>query len=197
MSDPLDQVKQRLADAMAKGSILDDTILYVFVLLRQHLELTPAANGPTVRHYANWLVHPKLSRAPTGSLLDEATAVLGPPTEMWVNDRVIQTFRLKELRQEIRILLAGHSTATLFESHNFWKAFLGFVFKALEGKRLERMKPPATSVGGLYIQSLAIATSREPDAPGRFTWTAHIMPKNALMLGPLSVPESRADFLTD
>lgn len=131
-------------------------LVYAFVLARQHIEESEDSltNYPTIRLYADWLVHTKLDRGGAKRILQRLRDVLREdrekPPRVWdwsdpnfddgtlerVN-AINQVFGFARLRAEwLSLCSSCELNSKLFTIRGNWYAWVGCLHEELEDKRL-------------------------------------------------------------
>lgn len=123
--------------------------LHILVWTRELLEFLDDASYPTLRLYANWSVHTRLTKSMSGYELlaavnhrlasvarganSDAPASLDPFIES-----VTKLLSTAQLRRELRELLLSQKIHARFaKSYSTWNRFLASVFEEIHGKPIE------------------------------------------------------------
>ena len=146
-------------------------------------------------HYADWLVHPKLDRKNARTLLDETTTAIKDFDVRGDHAAINNLLRLRELRSELLGLLAGHWSASLFESHNSWNRFCQTLLALLIEKPMVRTMPTSATQDNLFVTELKLGrapTAVAEEHQNTIFWYATVGPHR--ITGTVQYPEGADAF---
>ncbi|QDK45635.1 hypothetical protein DOM22_10980 [Bdellovibrio sp. ZAP7] len=129
-------------ECMERKSIGSEDIVYWFVKLRQFTEFLDLNPNPYshVNLYGNWILHTKLDKAKSTSLVKSLSKIAGDylsQTNKIKNhsDRISETISIAILRKEILDLLAIlKCSKTLFDTEFFWNKIVSTLMLEIVNK---------------------------------------------------------------
>ncbi len=200
----LTQYLQEIISRIDTKTLHKDGVLSILSFFRQHLEKESLMSKYKILIlYCNWALHTDLDRGIVQNILDEISDVIVDSSKGHPSDRIAEILSIAGLRKDIRNVLSEEGIkARIFETHDNWRVFTGFLFSFILNKPLKSRRKSNTQI---YVQELSLfnpdptsidAKIKKQFEVGRDTvfWKIRVMPDDKEFSHPLMFTERREDF---